>query len=442
MELSDGSRIAVIGGGPAGTFTSYFLLRLAKRAGLRLDLDIYEWRDFSRPGPAGCNMCGGIVSESLVQLLATEGILLPPDVVQRGIDSYVLHTAAGQVRIATPLEEKRIAALYRGSGPKDARPGQCGSLDAFLLNLACKQGAHHIQSRVEELAWEDGRPRVTAKDGRGGCYDLLVGAIGVNTSGHKLFESLGFRYKQPKTTKTSLFELHVEGEGLRDRFGGSVHVFLPSIRGIEFAAIIPKGDYLTVCMLGDDIGEELVARFMNAPDVRDCLGSESAPDTASCRCFPRMNVGEPRHMYADRVVMVGDCGVSRLFKDGIGAAYRAAKACATTAVFHGVSKEDFDKHYRPVCRRLQRDNRVGKILFMGVGLFRQLVFVQRAIMRITRKEQAPASRARTMSTMVWDTFTGSAPYADVMRRGLKPGFALSFLCECVRALCVPAARDT
>ena len=90
-SLDPGSRVGVIGGGPAGSFFSYFLLTMASRVGYEVEVDIYEPRDFTRPGPAGCNMCGGIVYESLIQLLAMEGIVLPPDVVQRGIDSYVLH---------------------------------------------------------------------------------------------------------------------------------------------------------------------------------------------------------------------------------------------------------------------------------------------------------------------------------------------------------------
>ena len=91
LQLQDGSRIAVIGGGPAGSFFSYFLLKLAAAIDLRLDVDIYEPRSFARCGPAGCNHCGGIVSESLVQILAAEGINLPAHVVQSGIQSYVVH---------------------------------------------------------------------------------------------------------------------------------------------------------------------------------------------------------------------------------------------------------------------------------------------------------------------------------------------------------------
>ena len=85
LSLEDGAMIAVVGGGPAGSFFSYFLLGMAEAVDLRVTVDIYEPRHFTHSGPAGCNHCGGIISESLVQILATEGISLPPSVVQRGI---------------------------------------------------------------------------------------------------------------------------------------------------------------------------------------------------------------------------------------------------------------------------------------------------------------------------------------------------------------------
>src|SRR5512143_3341059 len=118
LYLDNGSRVAVIGGGPAGSLFTYFLFEMAERIGVELAVDIYESKDFSKAGPQGCNMCGGIISESLVQLLATEGINLPSSVVQRGIDSYVLHMAVGTVRIEPTHREKRIAAVYRGGGPR------------------------------------------------------------------------------------------------------------------------------------------------------------------------------------------------------------------------------------------------------------------------------------------------------------------------------------
>ena len=119
FTLQYGARVAVIGGGPAGSFFSFFLLKMADAIDLDIEVDIYEPRSFNYCGPAGCNHCGGVVSESLVQILAAEGINLPPSVVQRGIESYVVHMDVGDVTIESPAGEQRIAALYRGNWPRE-----------------------------------------------------------------------------------------------------------------------------------------------------------------------------------------------------------------------------------------------------------------------------------------------------------------------------------
>src|SRR3989338_2470281 len=119
MNIKNGSHIGIIGGGPAGSLFNYFILDIANRLGIDIQVDIYDGKDFCKFGPAGCNHCGGIISESLVQILATEGINLPSSIVERGIDSYVLHMDVGDVRIDTPLFEKRIAAVFRGNGPRN-----------------------------------------------------------------------------------------------------------------------------------------------------------------------------------------------------------------------------------------------------------------------------------------------------------------------------------
>ena len=103
--LEDGSKIAVIGGGPAGSFFTYFAIDFAERVGLDISIDVYESKDFTCSGPKGCNNCGGIVSESLIQSLSTEGIVLPSSVIQRGIESYTLHLEQGSTVIETPFNE-------------------------------------------------------------------------------------------------------------------------------------------------------------------------------------------------------------------------------------------------------------------------------------------------------------------------------------------------
>ncbi len=121
LKLNNGNRVAVIGGGSAGSFFSYFLLEMADRVRINLYVDVFKPRDFDIPGPRGCNMCAGVLPESLVQSLATEGINLPTNVVQHGLDTNMLHMDVGSIRIKTPQQEKRIATTFRGIGPRDLR---------------------------------------------------------------------------------------------------------------------------------------------------------------------------------------------------------------------------------------------------------------------------------------------------------------------------------
>lgn len=428
LTLHDGCRIGVVGGGPAGSFFSYFLLEMSQNCDLNLQIDIYEPRDFSRPGPAGCNMCGGIVSEFLVQALAAEGIDVGSDVIQRAIDSYSLHMDVGDVAIATPRREKRIASVHRGGGPHGVKEMKCGGLDSYLLKLAVSQGARWIRQRVDAISFVDGRPRLKAANGEAE-YDLLVGAVGVNSSALKLFEDAATNYKAPAVSKTYICEFCFGRDLIRRELGHSMHVFLLDIPQVEFAALIPKGDYVTLCILGTDLDKELVAQFVKSREVRQCLPPNWEPPADFCHCSPKIAVSSAVQPFADRLVLVGDCGVTRLYKDGIGAAYRTAKAAARTVAFHGFSEANFRKHYWPVCRKIARDNDIGRFVFAVTRQIRKHRFARRGLWRMVSKEQRVSGLPPRLSTVLWDTFTGSAPYSSVLRRTLNPAFLGRFLWE-------------
>jgi hypothetical protein len=127
-------------------------------------------------------------------------------------------------------------------------------------------------------------------------------------------------------------------------------------------------------------------------------------------------------------VFIGDSGVSRLYKDGIGADYRAAKVAASTAVFQGVSAKDFKRHYLPFCRKVGFDNRIGKLLFRIIGQIQKMQFARRAVLRMVSSEQhGDANVKRGMSTLMWDMLTGGAPYREALMRALHPAFWTRFL---------------
>ena len=417
--LTDGSRVAVVGSGPAGSFFSYFLLKMARTMALDLTVDVYEPRRFCERGPAGCNHCGGIVSESLVQRLATEGIVLPDDVVQRGIESYVLHMDVGDVEIATPVEERRIAAIYRGNGPRDSEPLDTHSFDGYLQQLASERGANLIRRMVTGVVEEGDRMRVHCADGTSEVYDLVALASGVNSRLEEDVEEHSRQFMKPARTKTFICEFKLGRDVIQETLGPSMHVFLLDIPRLEFAALIPKGDYATMCLLGDDIDEDLLDQFFSSPEVKNCFPGGEIPMHV-CHCSPRINLGSAKPPYTDRMVMIGDCGTTRLFKDGIGAAYRTAKAAARTAVFHGVSAEDFEAHYWPLCRKMDTDNRIGKVVFAVGSLVQRSQFARRGVLRMTTLEQNQSARRRRMSEVLWDLFTGSAPYREVFLRTLHP----------------------
>ncbi|MBU0987410.1 MAG: hypothetical protein KKH68_09180 [Proteobacteria bacterium] len=430
LSLDSGSKVAVIGGGPAGSFFSYFLLDFAERMMMDIQLDIFEPKDFSRFGPAGCNHCGGIISEAMVQLLATEGINLPPTVVQRGIESYVLHTDVGRVKLETPVQEKRIAAIYRGAGPLGTKTAEWGSFDGFLQELTIRKGANHIKDRVDRVDFDSDRPVVTTRSGLSQTYDLVVGAGGINSKFSQLFEGENFDYRPPQATKTFICEFLIGKKLVEQYFGNSMHVFLLDIPRLKFGALIPKGNNVTMCILGQDIDKELVDKFMNAPQVRDCFPPDKLlANSPACKCFPKINIKKATKPFGDRLVLLGDCAVTRLYKDGIGGAYYTAKAAASTAVFHGISSQSFRKYYWPTCRKLDMDNAIGRFIFAFTNLIQKWSFIKRGILRLVAKENCKEGSHRRLSGILWDTFTGSASYQNIFQRTLSPAFLASLTWE-------------
>lgn len=422
--LEDGAHIAVIGGGPTGSFFSIFALRMAKMIERNLNLTIFEPKDFTKDGPLGCNRCGGIISELLVQTLAVEGINLPETVVQRGINSYRLHTNHGSTFIETPTHEKTIATVYRGGGPKGITGKDKKSFDRFLLDLAIKEGAVHQPLKIDHIEFRNNKPVLFSKGQEIMEADLVVGAAGIKSKTTKIFEDMGFGYKTPETITAAIAEIEMDKSMMSEIFGSSVHLFLLPIKDIKFAAMIPKGTYVTVCMLGKNMDVHTIDNFLEHPVVKSVLPEDISID---CRCLPQMNVRAPLIPFADRVVICGDAGSTRLFKDGLGAAYLMGKAAAKTAVFEGVGKEHFQSMYFPVYKSIMVDNLYGKGLFAVTDLFKKYRMLTKKMLKVVRKEQKDPEYTKRLSSVLWDMFTGNERYKNIFRRALSLRMNLDLL---------------
>jgi flavin-dependent dehydrogenase len=446
LILEQGSRVGVIGGGPAGAFFSYFLLDIAERDNLELQLDIYEPKDFTTAGPGGCNMCGGVLYESLIQSLAVEGINLPPGVVQRGIEYNMLHMDLGSVQIQTPHHEKRIATTFRGAGPRHLASFQGIGLDQYLLKEAVAKGARVIPSRVQQIIWVDHStdknpgdrlPAVQTRNGDLEKYDFLAVTSGVNSSLLNSIHQLGEGYIPPQTTRLLVREYHLGEEIISQYLGPVFHGFLLDIPGLDYGAIIPKGEVMTVCLLSSrgDLDPAVMDQFLSDSAVRLILPPMFDKDDFACHCRPSINVKGCEQPFADRMVFIGDSGVSRLYKDGIGAAYKSAKIVASTTVFQGISKQAFQKGFFPACRRTRKDNRIGKLIFRLIAQIQNFPFARKAVLEmVTAEQQGQADPSRGMSALMWDMLTGGAPYQEVLHRALHPAFWTKFLTHLIRSL--------
>jgi flavin-dependent dehydrogenase len=287
---------------------------------------------------------------------------------------------------------------------------------------------------VTGVDWHEDRPVLEHAGERGEAYDLVAVAVGINSNLLRVLQDGPIGYRRPATATTYICEFQLDRETIARYLGTSMHVFLLDLPRVEFAALIPKGTVVTMCLLGDDIDAELVQDFLDAPEVRGCFPPAADLPAKVCNCSPMINMRGPTRPYADRVVFVGDSGVTRLYKDGIGAAYRTAKAAASTVVFQGVSTEAFDRHFRPICQRISRDNSIGKLVFNVNGQLQKRRLSRKAILRMASKEQSSPGSRRYLSRVLWDLFTGSAPYREVLRNTMRPGFVGGLLWHTIRSL--------
>jgi hypothetical protein len=84
---------------------------------------------------------------------------------------------------------------------------------------------------------------------------------------------------------------------------------------------------------------------------------------------------------------------------------------------------------------METDNTVGKVLFAVVGEIQKRRFARRAVLSMVLGEQRNGAVAdRSMSMVMWDMLTGSAPYRDIFVRTLHPAFWFRLLRELVVSL--------
>ena len=442
--LSAGSRVCVVGGGPAGTFFAIHLFRQAKRAGRDIAVTIIEKKAQFHPAGRpwrrrGCNHCAGGISPRLHALMHDSGLDLPRELVREEFTHIWIHGLWKNFPLRVPAGQ-RMTAVFRGSLPGDRKDGRSG-FDDFLLEKAAAEGAVIFSGEARGIRYlPSGKPVLTVKtspeDEEDITADFVAVAAGINPRPGRTVQESEFAescraimpgFIPPGVRRTLVFELKPGRDYLRKYMDRELYFIESGSRKLplEHIALVPKGEYLTVALVGKSIDRadlprdtrRVVRDFLSLSHIRTILphiSSENPP--VVCACSPFMAVRPAKSPVADRVAMVGDALGARLYKDGLYSAFVTAEALARTVIHVGIDSRSLEKGYGPVMRWLETDNRYGRLVF---GLIRG-AFASPVLSRILYQAFATEMKFREkerwrLGDVLWKIGSGTADYRDVFR---------------------------
>lgn len=325
VPLGDGATVVVIGGGPAGAFFAIRVLRKARQLGRQLEVLILEQKKERQYRPAalssacreGCNYCAGGISPRLTALLNQDGLAMPADIVMGKAESLTVHGDWKSIELPVP-DGKEMLFVFRGSRPTN-RDCRDANFDSYLLRKAVEEGAQAVTGQAQCLRCAPGARSQVSYRARAGTEtrsavveaDFAVAATGVNQTPEMGLETSDLHrslveampgFRPPRVRRAIIGEMRVP-EHVRRLMEGQVHFVQYGARdlSIEMSSLIPKGDWLTVALLGRSVDESephedprLLERFLALPHVRRLL-PRGADLVSGCVCHPNMAVGVAHH---------------------------------------------------------------------------------------------------------------------------------------------------
>ncbi|MCP4252650.1 MAG: hypothetical protein GY775_04430 [Candidatus Scalindua sp.] len=443
LRLTNNSKIAIIGGGPAGSFFANDAIRQAKKLGINIQITIFNSKDFSQRGPIGCNMSAAVIAATLHAKLTKDGIILPESIIRQEISGYYFHTEEYGIELYKPGQTSKssIMAVYRGNGPLYSTHTESHSFDDFLLQHVIKQGVTVISEPVLEINLPSNlKTPATVAYGKGGQHnsmeaDLVVGAFGINSNMANKVKDLNFGYIPPKTIRTCQMEIPLDPAFIKNSFKDNIQVFALGIEPFRFASMVPKGNYVTVSLVGSrDLTSNDLIDFLNHPTVRKNLPPNWEMPEKFCMCLPRIVLSHAMNPFTDRLVLIGDASISRIFKNGLESAYITAQLAVRAAFEYGISSENFAKHYyKPARRLLAMDNKLGAvILAISDFVTRQNWLVKARLSYVEDKRGSWI--ANHLNTLLWNMVTGDAPYHIILMQALNPLFQIRLIPVTIKTL--------
>jgi flavin-dependent dehydrogenase len=400
--LANGGTVVVIGGGPGGASAAISLKRLARDLGRNIHVILYEGKTFA--GETHYNQCVGVLSPPIDRILEEQlGVPFPWHLVQRHITGYVLHSAHHSLILDGPPDEPPSYALRRVG------------FDAYLLDQVRAAGVEVIHSRVTDLEFHADRVVVYSEsDNR--QADVAIGAFGLDDGSARLL-ARAMDYRSPCFLDSIVTKLHPPEEFMAG-FGNCIHAFLPPWPQIEFGAVTPKGNHLTINIAGAGVDANWMDRFLVWGPVHRVLPPYDRAHPLNPKDFHyfkgRFPISTARPFYTDRCVLAGDAaGLVRAFKGkGVNSACLTGMWAAQTILLHGVSWAAFDAAYRKACDEILADLPYGRAV-------RSLTIASSRI-GLLDLALAAAEAEPTLRVALFDAVSGHQPYRTIVHRILRP----------------------
>jgi flavin-dependent dehydrogenase len=344
--LGSGQTVAIIGGGPAGSGCAIALKKFAGDRGLDLNVVVYEGKDFE--SSPHYNQCVGVLSPPIEEILEKElGVPFPYHLTQREITGYVLHS--DHQSLLLPGEGESSICVRRVT------------FDSYLLNQARARGVEVVKSRVTDLEFRDDAVMVYSEtDSR--LVDVVVGAFGLDDGTAKVFERCT-KYQQPRFLNSIVTKIH-PGMEVVQNYEDCIHAFLPAEPEIEFGAVTPKRDHLTINVAGAEVTAQSLQNFMNMESVRAVLPPHSTWDPEKVAYFKgRFPIRVAKGFYGNRYVVVGDAaGLLRPFKGkGVNTGILTGMRAARTMLDEGIGQQAFTV-FHDKCHDITGDLPYGKAM--------------------------------------------------------------------------------
>ena len=403
MLINDGDTVCVVGGGPGGSACAMVLLQEARQLGRKIRVVLIEHKKFSEN--RHYNQCIGVLSPPFEDILKNElDLTLPENLVLNDMEGYCLHSDLLSLDLIGE-ESGRSVSVTRSK------------FDAFMLEEAQKAGAQVVHNRVTSIEVNHDGVLVYSEGDNFKCA-VVVGAFGLDDGTCRIFEQ-GTPYRQPDFLNTVITRLY-PGEEFIQSMGSTIHAFLLSHPGLEFGAVTPKGEHISINIAGRKVSSHIMMEFLRSVPVQRFLPPHKRREKPLNYFKGKFPIAPARNLFGDRYVTIGDAaGLMRPFKGkGINSAINTGIYSARSIMRHGVSKQAFAENFYQDCSVLTEDLPFGRGVRILTNLATRFKFMDHMI--------AVAAERPDFMKALFGSVSGHDPYKKIIMETASMSLAFTF----------------